>query len=179
MSRAWNSDSPGRDILRDAIHINKVPLIETLPLSVSVEKQLAVYSKAAGTKPISLYINVGGGLGSLGTSRVAGVLKPGLNHPRIYLEIKDEPVQGNVAFFLKKGIPVLNLLNIVPLARSVGLPVAAGATPDPGVGSLFSLPAYSLLINALLFLAYGVLVLAVAFGFTDSFIKNPRKEQVV
>ncbi len=169
----------GRDILRKTIHDNKVPLIETLPLSATIEKQLEAYAKAAGNIPIRLYINIGGGLGSLGTSRVAGVLKPGLTSPRFYLEIKDEPVHGNVAHFLKRGIPVLNMLNIVTLARNSGLPVAPGAMPDPGVGPLFSILSYSVWINAILLAAYGTLVISVAFGLTDFIVKNPRKEQVV
>lgn len=169
----------GRDILRNAISANGVPLIEILPLSASVEKQLQTYAAAAGGRPIRLYINVGGGLGSLGTSRVAAVLKPGMNEPRTYLEIKDEPVQGNVAHFLEKGVPVLNMLNIVPLARTAGLPIAPGAMPDPGVGPQFSKPGYSVWMNALLLLAYASLVLSVVFGLTDSIVKNPRKEQTV
>ncbi len=168
----------GRNILRNAIHDNGVPLIEILPLSATVAKQLETYTSAAG-KPIRLYINVGGGLGSLGTSRVAAVLKPGLNAPRTYLDIKDEPVKGNVARFLEMGVPVLNLLNIVPLARTSGLPIAPGAMPDPGIGPQFAKPAYSVWMNALLLVVYASLVMAVAFGFTESILKNPRKEKTI
>ncbi len=169
----------GREILRHAIAANQVPLIEKLPLSASIEEQLAAYKKNAGSHKISLYINVGGGLGSLGTSRVGGVLKPGLNNVRTYLEIKEEPVQGNVAYYLSQGVPVLNLLNIVPLARSAGLPIAPGAIPVPGIGPVFSKPAYNVWINVFLLLAYCLLVMAVAFGFTESILKNPRKEEMI
>jgi poly-gamma-glutamate system protein len=169
----------GRETLRKAIQKNQIPLIETLPLSATIEKQIAAFNQAAGGDPIRLYINIGGGLGSLGTSRVAGVLNPGLNSPRTFLEIQDEPVQGNVAYFMRRGVSVLNLLNVVALARSSGLPVAPGAMPDPGIGPLFSKLAYSVWMNAALFLLYATLVLAVVFGLTESIVKNPRKEQYV
>lgn len=169
----------GRDILKSTISACNTPLLDTLPLYLSINTGYEAYGKAAGERPVRLFINVGGGLGSLGTSRVGDVLRYGINSPKTFLDIRNEPVLGYAAFFMKRGIPVLNFLNIVPWARSVDLPVAPGAMPTPGIGPLFARPAYAVWVDAVLLIAFCGVVAAVALGLTETVFRNPRREESI
>ena len=168
----------GRDSLRLAIKRCGIPLIETQPLSSSIDLGMAQFKHAAGGNRIALYINVGGGLASLGTSQVSQILHSGLNPPKVLLDIQDEPVQGYAARFMKDGLQVFNVLDIVPLAHANKLPIAPAVTPEAGRGELFVAPIYCLWKIALLLAAYSAIVLAFAYGLTDILLKNPRKEML-
>lgn len=171
--------SEGRDTLRRIIRQSKIPLVEVSPLDSSISVEFALLQKAMGNTKPALFINIGGGLASLGTSEVGAILKPGLNSPKLLLDIEDEPVQGYAALFLRQGIHVLNILDIIPLAKINSLPVAPAVTPPPGSGYLFSAPRYNVAVNIILLVVFVILIASVSLGFADYIFKNPRKEEMV
>ena len=109
----------------------------------------------------------------------ATILKEGLNSPEAMADLKAEPVEGVAAKFLEAGAQVLNLYDIVALARLKGLPIAPAVTPLPGTGRLFFAPRYHLWANVGLLAAYVLTVLAFAHGYTNFLTKNPRKQELL
>ncbi len=165
-----------RKLLREVILRNGVPLLDTLPLQALVNLHYNLLLKAAGDRP-KLFINIGGGAIGLGTSEAAHLLEPGLNPPKSYLLLEDQPVEGLAALFLKNGVQVLHLHNINTIAKEVGLPIAPAAVPDPGVGPLFFQPKYPISVNAALLVGYLVILALTLGGFLGRFFGNPRKEE--
>ena len=169
----------GRDSLRTIIIRSGIRLLEVTPLDSSIKTGLALFKKATKHKKPAIFISLGGGAASLGTSEVASILRTGLNSPKKLLEIEDQPVQGYITYFLKEGIPVLNISDILPLAKISKQPIAPVITPAPGSGNLFSAPRYNVVVNIILLVIFIGLVAAISLGFLDFLFKNPRKEEMV
>ena len=173
------SDS-ARALLVANIRESGVPLIDESPLGRSIDREQQAFLKAASGMRIALFINIGGGISNLGTSRAENIFSPGINSPDVLLELEEEPLLGNMAQFMKKGIPVIDLRDIPALARKAGLPIAPAALAEPGTGdALYRSKGYIWWINLALLLGYAAVVVSVAFGLTDRLMKNPRKEEML
>jgi hypothetical protein len=109
----------------------------------------------------------------------ATLLATGLNPPKAAVDLQGEPVEGVAARFLAQGAQVLNLYDIVSLARIHGLPVAPAVMPMPGTGRLFYAPSYGVQANVALLVFYVGAVFAFAHGFTNFLTKNPRKKEML
>ncbi len=168
-----------RDLLRRAILRNRCTLLELLPLERAAQTAWEAMRNEARVEHVALkaYINVGGGILSFGTTRTAQVLRPGLNHPRILLNLEEEPVRGLVAMALTDGLPVINFLDLRVLAYRYGLPIAPAALPVPGMGPLFYSPRYDLLGNFLILVGYLVLLGLVVGGWLGGIFGNPRSRE--
>jgi poly-gamma-glutamate system protein len=169
----------GRDSLREGIVRSGTALLEVNPLDSSIKTGLTLFKKATKHKKPALFISLGGGAASLGTSEVAAILKTGLNSPKKLLEIQDQPVQGYIESFLKEGIPVVNITDILPLAKALKQPIAPVITPAPGSGNLFSAPRYSVIIHCILLIVFVGIVATISLGVFDVLFKNPRKEELI
>ncbi len=184
MSLGGNNDvgaglpEEGRRMLQDAIRRNGYRLLKVLPLQRSVDTKYSELKEAAKGR-IRAFINVGGGVASLGSHEVGELLKPGINWPRTYtdLSLSDYPVEGLVAKFLKEGVPVIHLLHIRSLAKRYGLPLVVAAMPEVGEGRLFFEERYVLWVQALLLVGYLAVVFLVVNGYLGKFFGNPRKEE--
>ncbi|MBN1984217.1 MAG: poly-gamma-glutamate system protein [Chitinivibrionales bacterium] len=173
-------DAQGRAYIRSEILSHGIPLIESVPLSKAIEETWRLLRSAAGAKKIALYINIGGGLTSLGTSRAGDeIIRPGLNSPHVYLDLKDEPVQGMVSLFLKDGVPVLNILDVKRLARQNKLPIAPVSTPLPGQSELFEHYSYTIWINLMLLVGYAFLVIAFSLGLVDTLFNKHEGQKML
>ncbi len=171
--------SSARTMLRSAILRNRCVLLEILPLERAAETAWeAIRNQARVDRvPLRAFINVGGGILSFGTTRTAQILRPGLNHPRILLELEEEPVRGLVSMALEQGLPVINFLDLRVLAYRYGLPIAPAALPVPGMGSLFYAPRYDLFWNLLILVGYLVLLGLVVGGWLGGVFGNPRSRE--
>jgi poly-gamma-glutamate system protein len=169
----------GRDSLRSIIIRSGIQLLEVTPLDSSIKTGMALFKKTTKHKKPALFISLGGGAASLGTTEVASILRTGLNSPKKLLDIEDQPVQGYIISFLKEGIPVLNITDILPLAKTLKQPIAPVIMPAPGSGNLFSAPRYNVFINIILLIVFVGFVAAISLGFFDFLFKNPRKEELV
>ena len=172
-------DNEGRTALRSTIVSRQIPFIDATPLSAAIDSEMAVFKRAAGGKRVPLYINIGTGYASLGTMNAATILSTGLNTAKKLAELQAEPVEGVATRFLAQGAQVLNLYDIVDLARQKGLPIAPAVTPLPGTGGLFFAPGYSVWMNVSLLVFYIAAVLAFANGYTNFLTKNPRKNELL
>lgn len=136
----------GRQLLVDAIERNHARLLDSPNLLEAVRQRVAIYDSVAAArgKPIKLYVNVGGGLASLGGAQNARLVPPGLT---FRLAARNYPNRGVLNVLAERRIPVLHLLEVEKLAMRLGIQEAAtGTTVRPGTGLLFVKYKYNLLL---------------------------------
>jgi poly-gamma-glutamate system protein len=132
----------GRRLLEEAIRRNGVPLLDAPTLEQSVTRRMALYDSAAAGTRFACYVNIGGGVASLGGSQNALLIPPGLSRK---LPVRNYPVRAVINRFADAGVPVLNISGVEAIAAMYGLPVVPGDTaPEPGEGPLFFRDRYSI-----------------------------------
>ncbi len=136
----------GRQLIKDAIMRNNVELIEEEFLNKSIDKRIEIYKSNSVGKSIKAYINVGGGIASLGNSINGDLIPSGLS---LLLPMKNYPVRGVIIKMANEDIPIIHLLNIKNLLKQYGLPESPVPLPEPGVGKVFVHQRYSMLITAI------------------------------
>ena len=150
----------GRELLREAIARNGVEFLASDNIEDAITKRMTFYEeKLRGRRP-KAYINVGGGVASLGSSRNKVLMPEGLNFD---FGVRNFPRKGNMILMAERGVPVIHLLDMQDLARESGLPVAPDWRPAPGEGEVFVKESYRLALAApflVLYCAICVLVLA-------------------
>jgi poly-gamma-glutamate system protein len=136
----------GVRMLREAIKRNGVELIDAPDLASSFELRMNIYREEAGEQPIACYLNVGGGVGSVGSSLVKKMFEPGLNRET---PTTDKLRDAVITRFSREGVPVIHLVYVDRLAKTYGL--VKGGTPwRVGVGDVYAAMGYNM------WLVYGV-----------------------
>lgn len=137
----------GRQLLLDAIERNGVRLLQAPNLLEALRTRVDLYDSEARRrgKPIGLYVNVGGGLVSLGGAQNARLVPAGLTRR---LAARNYPNRGVVNVLGERGVPILNLLEVERVAREEGVTNLAGGTDAPGEGPIFYTYRYNLWIVA-------------------------------
>ncbi|HPR18666.1 MAG TPA: poly-gamma-glutamate system protein [Candidatus Cloacimonadota bacterium] len=157
----------GREKIVEAVERNNVTLVHEESLEKNISKKMELFAQAAGEKPYELYINVGGGLSSLGNSINGQLLSPGYHR---YINLKNIPLKGTMFLFAEQGIPVIHLLDIGKFARNYDLPVAPDPIPEPGTGSMFKAEIYNV-TNAYISLAILVILIVIVILFDHKQLK--------
>lgn len=148
----------GRRLLRAAIDRNGIPFIAAPTLDKSIAERMRVYGQAAGDRKYAVYINVGGGVASLGGQYNGRLIHPGYSRR---LPPANYPVNAVINRMSKAGVPVINLIDVKIIARHYGsLDVAAGP-PAAGEGALFYTERVDVFGCTLLTLFLGVVVFVV------------------
>ena|GEM_PF-106007 len=124
----------GRGLIQQAIDRNDVPLLASDNIEDAIIKRMGFYEQEVRGRPYRLYINVGGGVASIGSSHNRLLLPTGLNFD---LGAHNWPRKGSLILFAEKGVPTVHLLGITDLAQAHGLPVAPDYLPQPGEGDIF------------------------------------------
>ena len=135
----------GRQLLTDAIERAGARLLDPPNLLVAVRERVALYDSVAAARgrPIKLYINVGGGVASLGGAQNGRLIKTGLSQR---LTTRNYPNRGVINLLGERRIPVIHLLQVERLAREFDI-TDAGSNPEkPGHGMLFIKQRYNLWI---------------------------------
>jgi poly-gamma-glutamate system protein len=137
----------GRQLLLDSIERNGVRLLQGETVLDAVKERLAVYDSVAAARgrPIRLYVNVGGGIASLGGAQNGHLIPPGYSRR---LERKSYPNRGVINVLADRGLPIVHLLHVEALARQYDITDASGAVGRPGTGLLFIKYRYNLWIVA-------------------------------
>jgi poly-gamma-glutamate system protein len=133
----------GVRMVREAIKRNGIELIDPPDLVASFDQRMNIYEEYANDRPIALYVNIGGGAGSVGSALIKKMFAPGLN--------KDIPATGRLrdsvmTRMIRNGVPVINLINIADLAKRYGLPVKPAATPRVGEGGIYAAMGYNMIL---------------------------------
>ncbi len=124
----------GRNLLRESIKRNDVPLLVSDDIEDAIGARMTFYEEASRGRAYKLYVNVGGGVASIGNRHNKTLLPNGLTFD---LTAHNWPRKGTLILFADKGVPVVHLLRITNLARTHGLPVAPDYQPQPGEGEIF------------------------------------------
>lgn len=124
----------GRRLLQESIDRNGVALLASANIEDAIAKRMTFYEEASRGRPYRLFVNVGGGVASLGSSHNKTLLPSGLS---FNLKPHNWPRKGTLILFADKGVPVVHLLRIISLAERNGLPVAPDFQPQPGQGEIF------------------------------------------
>ena len=169
----------GRELIRAAADSNAVPMLDSDNIEDAITKRMAFFEEQVRGRPFRLYVNIGGGVASLGSSHNKALLPHGLNFD---LGIHNFPRKGNLILMAEKGVPVVHVLNIVRLAREHGLPTVPEYDyfAAPGEGEIFVQTEYRFPLAAAVFVVYCllcVLILApeVHRGIFD---RLPRRRQL-
>lgn len=148
----------GRELAIAAINRNKIPYINEGSLLGNIQKRMEFFNK--NQKP-KLFINVGGGIASLGSNANASSLPTGLKNN---IKIKDIPdPQGIVYEMIKNGVPIINLLHINRLMNKYELPKDPVPLPEVGEGKLFKAYKYDLTIVIAATSIFIALIIAVMY----------------
>ena len=131
----------GRSLLREAIARNGIPLIAAQRLEASIRERLRRFEEGCAPQEIAVYVNVGGGVASLGHSLNA-VLVP--NGPSELVPQRNYPARGVLLRLNARGVPVIHLLNLRQLLDRYGLEPIEYECPPPGRGGVFGQTRYSL-----------------------------------
>ncbi len=147
-----NSLSPeGQRLIDSAIRRNGIPALTSTNLDESIQRRMEAYwGKAAGRK-IKAYVNVGGGIASLGSSLRDVPIRSGL-----YFDLwkVNFPRAGTLVQMAKSGVPVIHLGAAQEVAEEYGLSVAPRYMPEPGEGSALGGEGYSVTVAAALLVFY-------------------------
>jgi len=147
----------GREMITTAIERNNVPLLIENSLEKNILNKMNLYKDSA-VGELKLYVNVGGGLSSLGNSINGRLVTPGLHK---HLNLKNIPLKGTLFLFADEGVPVVHLLDIEKLADKYELPIAPDPIPEPGTGKMFRDERYNLTITTIALIILIALVLIV------------------
>lgn len=141
-----NLEASGLASVLESISKYKVELIREPLISESIEKRLQIFSDASGEEDIKAYINIGGGVASIGKH----FAKPNLSKeqkekiitshlrtgPNIELPVTLANTNSVAIRYLKLGIPVINIKNISKIALDYNLSPWSPSM-SIGIGSLF------------------------------------------
>ncbi len=136
-------------------------LLRANDVDAAVEERVTLYKTSSEGRPYKAYINVGGGTVSVGGVQGKKVYTPGLNIRATNNALR---VNSIMSHFMREGVPVLHLVNVVSLARSYSLPVAPPIMPNIGEGSIFSRQEYNKPLAAMGI----VIIIASLIGFLRS-----------
>lgn len=148
----------GRELLKEAITRNDIPLISEPTLDESIERRVEIYDREAEPDGIKAYVNLGGGAASTGTSQNIKILDPGINRT---LKPYNFTQRGALHYYGLRRIPIIHVLQIQEIAQMHGLPVTPEAVPPVGEGEIFNQEAYDLKVTVPAFLIYLVLCFGV------------------
>lgn len=151
----------GRDLIIKAIERNSVEFIYEQHLEESIARRMEIYQKHAENKPIKAYINVGGGIASLGSPVNGDLIQSGLTE---LLPVKNYPAQGVIIEMGKRHIPIIHLLNIQELLNKFDLPQNPIPLPEPGEGGIFVKKKYNIYIASISLFILIVVVILIYLG---------------
>ena len=141
----------GRRLLREAIERSGVRPVVEPKIDASIRRRVELYRQGCGDRAIAVYLNVGGGVASLGHS-LSGDLVPSGASER--LPARNYPARGAMMRIAEQGVPVIHLLNVRLLRDRYGLEPVRESLPRPGTGRVFGEVRYDLgrtsLVTALL-----------------------------
>jgi poly-gamma-glutamate system protein len=124
----------GIALMKQAIARSRLPFLDPENYAESIEERMRAYIEYAQGEPIKAYINVGGGTTSVGTKIGKLLFRPGLNQRA---PIGGSHIDSVMNEMIKRGTPVIHLIQIEQLAKQYGLQVQPKKMPIVGEGKIF------------------------------------------
>ena len=147
-----NLSPEGRKALEESAKRNNIKLLRADNLRDMITRRMAVY----GNADYKAYINIGGGLGSIGSHYNLSILGNGLIRR---LPAHNFSVKGTMILFGERGIPIINIADIKELAQRYKFPVAPEPLPPIPSGNLFFREEYNLNLVWVLLISYIIIIL--------------------
>ncbi len=157
LDRGRGLSPEGRELILSAIHRNGIELINEEYLESSIAKRLKIYNELSAG-PIKLFINVGGGIASIGSTENYQFIPGGYSAP---LPMKNFPIKGVLIRMSEDKIPFIHLLNITNLAGKYGLPVSPSPLPLPGEGEIFIQKRYDITLTAIITVILSICIITI------------------
>jgi len=158
LDRGRGLSPEGRELIIDAISRNNVDFINEEHLESSIEKRMKIFNKQRAKNKIKAFVNVGGGIASLGSTENDKFIPGGLSKS---LPMMNYPTRGVIIRMAEEKIPVIHLLNITQLAYKYGLPVSPVPLPEPGEGEIFIRKQYSMTLTVIVTLLFSIAIVFV------------------
>ena len=134
----------GRTLALRAISRNKLSVVGVDSLEDNIINRVKYFQEASLSKPIGLFINIGGGVASIGSKRNGLAIATGLNED---VKLVDFPDKKGVMFQMAQmKIPIIHLLRLSTLMNQYKLPYEPIPIPEIGEGPLYKTLKYNLLI---------------------------------
>ncbi|TWT93069.1 poly-gamma-glutamate system protein [Neorhodopirellula pilleata] len=154
--RAAGMTDDTRVILEASIERSGLPLMDSESDQDAIERRMLAYSEAVEDDSYAVYINVGGGDASVGGTIGNDTLGEGIIQPISALSpsrflgvaqagtvptASGEPSPNDcvAARFLSSGVPVINMINAVKLAKQYNLPIASSEIIPVGHGGVYAI----------------------------------------
>lgn len=158
LDRGRGLSPDGRKFIEEAIARDSIEFINEEFLEKSIGKRMSIYNSRRKNNPIKMFINVGGGIASLGSTENAQFLPTGLIES---LSIKNFPAKGVIIRMAENNIPIVHLMNVTSLAEKYGLPVSPKPLPEPGKGEVFVKRQYDMLLTSAVTAVMSIIILIV------------------
>ena len=166
----------GRNIIEESIEKHKIDLIKFGRLAENVAFRMELLENILPIHNYDGFINVGGGVASLGTTYNHRLLPPGVvGRKDIEIISQSSGIEGVLSQFSKRGVPVIHILNIKGLTDQLKIPFAPIPLPKIGDGQLYSIKRYNLLVALFCFLIVAGMTFAVGYR-SHNQIKNRMSE---
>ena len=124
----------GRKICEKSIYSNGLELLNIGDLKKNIESRIKYYNQDSQGNDIVLFINVGGGIYSIGDSLKRQATPPGIIYPGDINSAKNQTV---IERFLNDNIPIVNINQIHVLTEWYELPYPPDTKYQFTTGSLF------------------------------------------
>jgi len=155
----------GRDMILKAIERNDIQLVRENDLDGNISRKMEIYHSSY--KNYDAYINIGGGLSSIGSSINGRLITDGY-HRNIHNN--NIPRKGTMFEFAGESTPIVHLADVTEIARSYELPQAPVPVPEVGIGRMFVDERYNVTI-AIISLIILIALIAVVIFFDHSQMK--------
>ena len=154
----------GRKIITENIEFHGINLINGERLAENIQQRMELFSSIIQNLDYSAFINIGGGVASLGTSFNLKLLPPGILNRSDVIDIsRSDGIEGVLSKFAKNNIPIIHILNIRSLIEMYNLPFAPIPIPEIGAGNLYAQEKYNLWVAAACLFLIGGSVIAVGY----------------
>lgn len=138
--KAAGMTSETKKLIDAALERSGTRVLESDSLQDAIAQRMRLFAEAIGGKEFSrgyvAYINVGGGSASVGGTEGNDIWGSGLIDPEAS-DRHDKEMDSVAARFLAEGVPLLNMVNVVHLARANAMPVAPTVRPDVGESGVY------------------------------------------
>ena len=167
----------GRKLIREAMERCGVPLIDGKSLEENIRLRMNYYDGLADSTGYAVYINIGGGLSSLGGRYNNKIIPAGYSRR---LPPANYPVRAVINRMSDAGVPVINLTNVLKMAEKYGLTTIIGPEPpDIGEGSLYFKGQYNISTTIMLTIALAIIVFAVIRLDLKRYLGRRKREVVI
>ena len=136
----------GQQLIADAVTRTELIYVHEGSLSANITGRVNLYSRQTSIANYKAYLNIGGGIASLGHRQNVELIPNGYSQ---ILPQKNFPNRGVIHYFAESPVPIIQIYDIPDIAKKYELEVGQLPLPKTGVGSVFEHERYNLRTSAI------------------------------